>query len=48
MDGIQYLHGGFASIALVQHLVDFSIGSFPDGLDDLPGVSGIRKIVKNN
>lgn len=48
VDGIQYLHGSFASIVFVQHLVDFSVGPFPDGLDDFPGVSGIRKVVKDN
>lgn len=48
VDGIQDLHSGFASIPLVQHLVDFSVGPFPDGLDDLPGVSGVRKVVKDD
>lgn len=48
MDGIQNLHSRFASVALLQHLVDFSVGPFPDGLDDFPGVGGVRKVVKDN
>lgn len=38
MDRIQHFDGGLAAIDLVQHFVDFSVGSFPDGLRDLPGV----------
>lgn len=48
MDGIQYLYSSFTPIVLVQHLVDLSVGPFPNGLDDFPGVSGVRKVVKDN
>lgn len=48
MDGIQYLYSRFTSIEFVEHLVDLSVGPFPDCLDDVPGVSGIWKVVKDN
>lgn len=48
VDGVQYLHGGFASVDFVEHLVDLAVRALPNGLDDFPGVGGIRKVVKDN
>lgn len=48
VDGVQDLHGGFASVRFAQHLVDLAVRALPNGLDDLPGVGGIRKVVKDN
>lgn len=48
MDGVQYLHGRFAAVELVEHLVDFSVGPLADGLDDVPGLGGIREVVEDD
>lgn len=48
VNGIQNLHSCFTSISFVEDLVNFSVGAFPDCLYDFPGVSGIRKVVKDN
>lgn len=48
VDWIQYLYSRFASIDPVEHLVDFSVRPFADGLDYFPGVCGVWKVVKDN
>ena len=48
MDGVQDLHGCFAAILFVKHLVDLPVGPLPNGLHDVPGVRRIGEVIKHD